>query len=297
MNEKSKKRYDISVIVPNYNSTDKLLSCLESIYNQQTKCKYEVIVVDSSDVDPSAEISKFFSEAQVIHYDKRIYPGTARNFGVKNANSDLLAFTDADCIVENDWIENIYEIQKRESLIIGGSIRNGYKNNLIATAEYFIEFGEFLPTRKFGMSKMLLSCNFSIEKQLYEKIGGFKDLKTGEDVLFFYELKKLHKNLYIDPKIAITHFNRKDLRIYLLKQKEQGIGSYLLRKRANIAGAWLTKNRLFSLFIPGIRLIAIIKKVVHNDYKKICILTITSPIIFIGLIAYTIGFWQAFKME
>ena len=56
-------KYDISVVIPNYNSTNELLGCLEAIYDQQAECNFEVIVIDSSDIDPSEEIRKHFGIA------------------------------------------------------------------------------------------------------------------------------------------------------------------------------------------------------------------------------------------
>ena len=291
------KNYDVSIIIPNYNSKEELFHCLDSIYNQKTKYKFEVIVVDSSDEDPSEKIRSRFPSAKVFHYNRRIYPGTARNLGVKKAKSKFLAFTDADCLVDTRWVEKLFMAQQGNIGVIGGSIINGHNKSLIATAEYFIEFGEFMPSRKFGKSRVLLSGNFMIEKPIYEGAGGFKDIINGEDVLFFHELVRQGNQLYFDPTVIITHFNRTEFKHYLSKQKEQGVGSYFLRKKATIAGSWLTKHKLYSLLIPAIRSAAIIKKVLINDHKKIFILIITYPIIFIGLIAYAVGFWQTFNSD
>ena len=296
MNSETQK-IDISIVIPNYNSTYHLLNCLEAIYNQKPECLYEVVVVDSSEKNPIKEIHLNFPEVQVLHFNERMYPGTARNRGVEKAKGDIIAFTDADCIVSADWINKIFSAHQKNDNIVGGAIKNGYQKNWVATAEYFSEFGEFLPNRKPGVATILPSGNFTIKRKVFHHVGGFKGLITAEDVLFFNEVRKAGFEIYFDPEISITHFNRREISVYLLKQKELGIGSYFMRKRINVAGSWLTKRRIYSWLIPGLRSIAIVKKAVLNDKRLFGKIILVYPIILLGLISYSWGFWKAFKIK
>ena len=63
----SKQHIDISIVIPNYNSTSYLLRCLSGIFEQKAECNYEVIVVDSSDGNPEAEVKKKFPDVNFIH--------------------------------------------------------------------------------------------------------------------------------------------------------------------------------------------------------------------------------------
>ena len=43
--------YDISIIIPLYNSENTIEKCLHSIFSQTTNLKYEVIIVDDGSTD------------------------------------------------------------------------------------------------------------------------------------------------------------------------------------------------------------------------------------------------------
>ncbi|NOZ61627.1 MAG: glycosyltransferase, partial [Calditrichaeota bacterium] len=70
-----KEKIDISIVIPNYNSTSYLLRCLSGIFAQKAECNYEVIVVDSSDDDPSEIVEREFPQVRCLHFEGRTYPG------------------------------------------------------------------------------------------------------------------------------------------------------------------------------------------------------------------------------
>ena len=90
--------YDVSVIIPSYNSGTHLFDCLESVVTQKTTYSYEVIVVDSSQVDVTPWIRERYLCVRTIHLPERAFPGTARNIGVEEARGRVIAFTDTDCL-------------------------------------------------------------------------------------------------------------------------------------------------------------------------------------------------------
>lgn len=295
-NEKVPQDPAVSVVIPLYNSDEHILRCLQSIFRQQVPFEFEVIIIDSSDHDLSPMIKKEFSSVRFYHLEGRVYPGSARNIGVSYAKGKIIAFTDSDCLVAENWLDEIYRhFQNGEKKIIGGSIYNGYGSHLIATGEYLMEFGEFLPKKKAGIVEMVPSCNFAIQKELFEKADGFSDFITAEDVMFSHKLNRMGEKIYFDPGIGIHHFNRRNFLTFLTKQKELGIGSCVLRRTIKIRGNQLTKFRLMALLVPPIRIYTVWKKVLLNDFSYILNLIVTFPFMFAGLLAYGYGFWLGFS--
>jgi len=80
----------------------------------------------------------------------------------------------------------------------------------------------------------------------------------------------------------------------LKNQKELGIGSYQVRKVSSLRGAFLTKSRWLSLLILPIRILTTFRKVSRTNIKFILQTIVAFPLIFLGLIYYTKGFWQSF---
>lgn len=101
----------ISVIVPVYNVEEYLEKSLTSLKNQTLK-DLEFIVVDDGSTDGSAAIiKKFVKEDSRFSYHKKKNGGLsdARNYGMKYAKGEYLAFLDSDDYIDLDLYEKMYE--------------------------------------------------------------------------------------------------------------------------------------------------------------------------------------------
>lgn len=107
----------VSVIVPVYNSENFLERCVDSIVNQ-TYRNLEIILVDDGSSDNSGRICDYYVDkdkrVKVIHKDNR-GQSSARNVGIRNANGEYLSFIDSDDIVQNDFIEYLFDLISRET--------------------------------------------------------------------------------------------------------------------------------------------------------------------------------------
>lgn len=98
----------ISIIVPVYKVEDYLCRCVDSLL-AQTHQDIEVILVDDASPDRCGEIcddyAKRDARVKVFHIDHQ-GQSRARNFGLKAAKGEYIAFVDSD-----DWVEaNMYEV-------------------------------------------------------------------------------------------------------------------------------------------------------------------------------------------
>ena len=131
----------ISIIIPSYNSKKTIMQCLNSVLNQSYKGIDQVIVVDSSDDGTDEVIKDFFPSVKLIHLREKTLPGAARNIGAGATNSEYIAFTDTDCIVDYYWIENIlHRMENGGHDAVGGVILNGTPESWSGTLGYLNEF-------------------------------------------------------------------------------------------------------------------------------------------------------------
>ena len=95
----------VSVIVPVYIDKSSISKCIKSLMKQTYKKEsYEIIIVDNGSSDGTlTTINKF--PVRVLVEGKKRSSYVARNRGIRNANNDILAFTDADAIVDRKWLE------------------------------------------------------------------------------------------------------------------------------------------------------------------------------------------------
>ena len=98
----------ISVIIPHLNQPEFLAKCLASlpVAGQGGTPDYEVLVVDNGSTELPHEIIASHPAAHLFQ-EAEAGPGPARNRGVAEARGDILAFTDADCVISPGWLARI----------------------------------------------------------------------------------------------------------------------------------------------------------------------------------------------
>lgn len=113
MNEITKERPLISVIVPCYNVESYVEDCLKSILNQTYK-NLEIIVINDASTDKTAEIVQRYQkkDERITFIDSTVNRGLSdvRNQGLQVSHGDYLSFVDSDDILAH----NFYEVLMNE---------------------------------------------------------------------------------------------------------------------------------------------------------------------------------------
>ena len=93
-----------SVVVPCKGSPEALARLLLDLGEQVLDDPFETIVVDSWSDDEIRQTA-VAGGARVVRRGKGNLPGEARNIGVQDAASQIIAFVDADCRVDPGWLK------------------------------------------------------------------------------------------------------------------------------------------------------------------------------------------------
>jgi cellulose synthase/poly-beta-1,6-N-acetylglucosamine synthase-like glycosyltransferase len=218
---------DISVVVPAYNGAHTIIECLRSVERATRGRRAEIIVVDSS-TDPTAEIIRHhFPNAVLVRSDVRLSAGAARNLGAAAAHGRLIFFTDQDCIVPEDWIEQM-EAHFADPTVhaVGGAVGIRNLSSASGCALYFLEFLNHFPRngqpRRDG--NFLVGCN-SAFRAAVGHAAPFPDRTLGEDILFSKQLQERGLHLVYDPRIAVSHHNRDGWREFFRYNDRMGRAS------------------------------------------------------------------------
>ena len=99
----------ISFIIPSYNSANTIKRAIDSILNQNTDLKYEIIVVDDGSTDNTEQVIKCYKDDERIKYYKKENSGVAdtRNYGVKMATGEYIIFVDSDDYISENLLKDI----------------------------------------------------------------------------------------------------------------------------------------------------------------------------------------------
>lgn len=95
----------LSVIVPVWNGESVIAGCLDALARQTLdRAAYDVIVVDNGSTDRTADIVRGYPEVRLLAEPT---PGSyaARNTAIEQVAAPIIAFTDADCVPDADWLE------------------------------------------------------------------------------------------------------------------------------------------------------------------------------------------------
>lgn len=102
-----------SIIIPLYNKRPYVERTLRSVF-AQTFTDYEVLVVDDGSTDGSAELVQQYTDAR-LHIYRKENGGvcSARNYGIRKAQGDYIAFLDADDEWHPEFLSALDNLSRR----------------------------------------------------------------------------------------------------------------------------------------------------------------------------------------
>ena len=191
----------ISVVIPTYNEERNIGRLLFKLNHQSiSRNEYEIMIVDGGSIDKTCEIAQ--KKGAIVIKQKRNGIGGARNDGFLKAKADLIATTDADCIVPNQWLEFFLEDFQDPHVIAitgpDGPIEKNWKSNLLYRIFRFLGQGSTL-FNIYGT----VGANSAFRKSAFLKCGGYKSIPHNDDVEIAFRIKKLGKIVY-DPRTYVN---------------------------------------------------------------------------------------------
>ena len=228
----------ISIIIAIYNRKDELFELLNSLSHQTDK-DFEVIIVDDGsqiNLRPTAEL---FQESLTIEFFRKDNsgPGLSRNYGAKRAKNDWLVFVDSDVIVEKDYIQNIKNnLEKNPCDAFGGADKAHKGFNLMQKAISYSMTSVFTTGGIRGNKKAISkfqprSFNMGVRKSAFEKVGGFSEMRIGEDPDLSMKLWENNFTTAFFDNIGVYHKRRVDFGKFSRQVYQFGCARPILNQR------------------------------------------------------------------
>ncbi|MCP4133783.1 MAG: glycosyltransferase family 2 protein [bacterium] len=284
----------LSIVIPAYNSAKTLEHTLGAILKQEGNYIKETIVVDSSDNGQMEEFIKKYEPKGItfINAGVRVMPAIGRNIGAKAATGKLLLFFDADVIPRPDYMGRIVEAYNAGYLAGGGSvdIPEFQKRNLVALAQLYIQVNEYLPGSKNRVKEFVTGCNNYCEREIFDKVGGYPEIRASEDVLYGLNVSK-ETPFWFLPGAVVGHIFRENWDGFLNNQKM--LGKYVAVYRRQHSDSIIFKGIMPILLFPaffGMKIIRIVPRAIAAGWVHAYRLLKVMPIFMLGLLYWTIGF-------
>jgi glycosyltransferase involved in cell wall biosynthesis len=260
----------ISVIIPTYNRRRMLEDCLQSVLAQQYPAsRYEVLVVDDGSTDGTRE---FLREGEGQGLLRAIYqarnrgPAAARNAGARSANGEILAFTDSDCLVPEDWLvrmDGLFAAHPGCAGVGGMQVpiqaRTRVEQFLGAQAQLELRAraNPYLVTMDHFVSPV--TNNVAYRRDAFDRLGGFSEafrFPGGEDADLNWRLLETGGQLLMDPTLYVRHHDPDTLRGLWRQARDRASGIFptmarrrTLRRRV-VWTAIKQSGKLILYFVP-----------------------------------------------
>ena len=209
----------ISVVIPAYNASRVLGACLDALERQTVpRESYEIIVVNDGPVETTVE-TMAARRGVILLTQPQSGAAAARNLGAKQAQGEILLFTDADCVPECDWIETM--IDPFTSQATSESVEDGFlcqkvmgvcgvvRTRQTGLVPRFIQLEYDYRYRHIAKHTQIDFVNTgtaAYRKHVFVESGGFReDLLGAEDAELSFRLSNAGHKLVFAPQAIVYH--------------------------------------------------------------------------------------------
>lgn len=227
-----------SIIVPVYNRANEVDELLDSL-TKQTFTNFEVIIVEDGSTYTCEEVvDKYRDILDIRYYFKdNSGPGQSRNYGVERANGDYIIIFDSDCLIPKDYMAIVNSNLENKFVDAFGGPDRAHKSfsNIQKAINYSMT--SFFTTGGIRGGKKLLdkyyprSFNMGIKKNVYKTLGGFSNMRFGEDIDFSLRIFKSGYKAVLFRDAWVYHKRRVDFKKFYKQVFNSGIARINLLKR------------------------------------------------------------------
>lgn len=208
----------ISVVIPVHNAEDTLDVCIQSVEMQEFE-DYEIILVDDGSIDQSAVICDTRAEENEkirVYHTENKGAAAARNYGVRQAKGEAVAFIDSDDTVSEIYLSYLWELmQEYGSDIAVCSYDKVYEGNKVIEVDVGEDEVRFCISGEDAVEcllyqKYFLSVPWGMisKKKLWDRVQFPEDTKA-EDMGTIYKLFAAADKVAYGSESEYQYYQRK----------------------------------------------------------------------------------------
>ncbi len=246
-----------TIIICARNEESRITPLLESLEKIDYSLEnYEILLVNDDSTDKTEKIMESFCKKHsnwkyLLHKKTNLsYKGKkgALDFGIQKANFDIIITTDADCVVQKNWLSSMLSYFDKDAGMVQGYSPVNKRPDFLSIYQQFDTMAEGVTAASsmyFNNPTHANARNFAFRKSVYNEVGGFEKIShvdTGDD--FF--LAKLIKNetdykfrYNADSESHVFTDEIENLKEYWHQQLRRNSKGFDLNLNIFIMGSWL----------------------------------------------------------
>jgi cellulose synthase/poly-beta-1,6-N-acetylglucosamine synthase-like glycosyltransferase len=221
----------ISVVIPAYNAQEDLGNCLDALARQTVpREEYEIIVVNDGSSDGTREAATGCDVVLISQPHRGA--AAARNAGARQAQGEIILFTDADCVPEPNWIEAMLSPFTDQNVIgVSGKVCT-YQKNLVPRfiqLEYDARYGHIAKHRYIDH---INTAAGAYRREIFLENRGFlENLLGAEDVELSFRLANRGHKMVSAPEAIVYHRHPESISGYVRRKYHYGYWRTLVYRR------------------------------------------------------------------
>jgi glycosyltransferase involved in cell wall biosynthesis len=241
----SSESVPVSVVVPVRNGAPLLDAQLGALARQTFDGTWEIVVVDNGSTDATPELLATWVERlprlRVTSSSSPPNASRARNAAAGAARGEILAFCDADDLVDERWLEALVNALDAAD-IVAGSLDIDLLNDETSRAWRSFALPSTAGEPAFGYLPYAVSANMAVKRAAFDAVGGFDPTIPGpgsEEIDLSWRIQQAGYTFGFAPDAVVAYRFRRGLRAYLRQQYRYGQGEAALyaRHRAHMRRA------------------------------------------------------------
>ncbi len=227
-----------SVIVPVYNRPDEVRELLESLCAQSRR-NFDVVVVEDGSSVPCRDVVEAFAGRLPVAYHAKPNsgPGQTRNYGVARADGEYALIVDSDVVLPPGYTAAAEDALAATPCDAFGGPDRAHPSFTPVQKAINYAMTSFFTTGGIRGGKRKLdkfyprSFNMGVRRDVYLALGGFSEMRFGEDIDFSTRLFKAGHTCRLFPGAWVWHKRRADLRKFFRQVHNSGIARINLTLR------------------------------------------------------------------
>ncbi|MEO5912117.1 MAG: glycosyltransferase [Pelobium sp.] len=211
-----------SIIIPLFNRPQEIKELLATLV-KQTYTAFEVLVIEDGSKNDAKEIVSSYQDDLDIHYHfkKNEGQGFARNYGFERAKGDYFIIFDSDCLIPENYLENVKNYLYDHDLDAFGGPDDAHESFTplqkaisYAMTSVFTTGGIRGKAKNAGGQFHPRSFNMGLSRKVWEKVGGYKITRLGEDIEFAIRIHEAGFKIGLIPDAKVYHKRRTSFKAF-----------------------------------------------------------------------------------